>query len=95
MPKRIITITDADRRVDYELSVSYDRLPREPEVGLGEGIEVNGVRCLAVTTWCGDWGGYTEVALDRQIAVGAWCGRTYKDEIEEALQKETANANVG
>jgi len=87
-----IQITDEDRRVDYSLQVSVDALDAEPEVGLGQAIEVNTVRCTEVTTWLGDYavsafpGHDARESLEKKL--GQWCLDRYADEITEAIQSQ-------
>lgn len=88
---KAITISDADRKVDYVLVVNYDRLPPEPEVGYAGGVEVNSVRCVEIVTWCGEYGtsaypGHDPMAcLEKKI--GEWCREKYLTEIEERLEQ--------
>src|SRR5262245_13391918 len=93
-----ITISDADRSIDWTLAVSYDFLPgAKPHFGWRHGghpgeppaVEVAAVRCLEAALWCGDWalaaspGLQEPPGLERKI--GAWCLDTYPDAIAEAL----------
>src|SRR5690348_5703616 len=59
-----ITITDADRSVDYILAVACDFLPpcrARPgwldggEAGAGPAVEINRVRCIEMAVWCGKY----------------------------------------
>ena len=94
----IITITDADRIVDYTLAVACDFLPgAAPRAGWRDGgdpgeapaVEINAVRCLEVAVWCGKHAVSALPAADPRESlesrIGAWCLDRYGDEIEQAV----------
>jgi hypothetical protein len=93
-----ITITDADRAVDYTLAVVCDFLPGTAprfgwrdggEPGEGPAVEISRVRCLEMAVWCGKHavpalpGAARRESLESRI--GAWCLEKYADEIEQAV----------
>src|SRR5262245_49999462 len=93
-----ITITDADRSVDYTLAIACDLLPGcRPRPGWGDGgdpgagpaVEINRVRCVEMALWCGKYavsalpGADPRESLEAKI--GAWCLEKYGDEIEQAV----------
>jgi hypothetical protein len=93
-----ITITDADRGVDYTLAVACDFLPGlAPRYGWRDGgepgeapaVEINRVRCVEMALWCGKYavsalpGADVQKSLEAKI--GAWCLEKYAAEIEQAV----------
>ena len=93
-----ITISDADRRVDYMLAVSCDLLsgsaPRRGwldggDSGAAPAVEIGRVRCLEMALWCGQYavsafpGGDPRESLEQRI--GEWCLDKYAAEIEAAV----------
>src|SRR5262245_57617009 len=93
-----ITVTDADRLVDYTLSVAYDFLPGSaPCQGWRDGghpgeapaVEINRVRCVEIAVWCGSRVVSALPAADAQESletqIGAWCLAHYAEEIEQAV----------
>ncbi len=92
MAMQTITITDADQNRDYTLEISFDLLPDEPEFGYHGGVEVAGVRCTEIITWCGDASVSAfpvhdeRASLERRI--GQWCLERYREEIEAAVMEE-------
>lgn len=89
MSTQIVTVEDNDRCVDFVLDVSFDCLPAEPDLGLGDNIEINSVRCIEVITWIGKRavssypGREDEIGLEQKM--GAHCLERYELEIREAL----------
>jgi hypothetical protein len=94
----MITITDADRAVDYTLAVACDFLPGAvPRLGWRDGgepgeapaVEINRVRCVEVTTWCGKHAVSaipgTDPRESLEAMIGNWCLEKYPDEIEQAV----------
>jgi len=95
-----ITITDADRSVDYTLAVACDFLPdcrprpgwRDGgDPGAGPAVEINRVRCVEIAVWCGRQAISALPAADAQESleskIGAWCLERYPEEIEQALRE--------
>ena len=93
-----ITLTDADRSVDYTLSVACDFLAGSaPCQGWRDGghpgeapaIEINRVRCVEIAVWCGSHAVSALPAADAQESlerqIGAWCLEHYAKEIEQAV----------
>lgn len=93
-----VTISDADRRIDYLLAVGCDFLagtaPRwgwrhGGEPGTGPAVEINHVRCLEVAVWCGKSAVSAFPAADAreslETRIGAWCLEKYAEEIEQAV----------
>ncbi len=93
-----ITITDADRSVDYTLAVACDFLPgAAPRFGWRDGgepgeapaVEISRVRCVEVTLWCGKYGVSALPGADSreslETKIGAWCREKYADEIQQAV----------
>src|SRR5436190_22362209 len=93
-----ITISDADRNVDYILAVACDFLAGSgSRPGWLEGgqpteapaVEISRVRCLEMALWCGQyavsaWPGRDPCeSLEQRI--GDWCLDKYSDEIETAV----------
>jgi hypothetical protein len=96
-----VTISDADRQVDYTLCVGCDFLaaaaPRwgwrnGGEPGSGPAVEINQVRCLEVAVWCGPFAISALPATDARKSlekrIGAWCLDNYANEIEQAVLEE-------
>jgi len=93
-----ITITDADRSVDYTLAVACDFLPdcrprpgwRDGgDPGAGPAVEINRVRCVEMAVWCGKHAVSALPAADPrqslEAKIGAWCLEKYAGEIEQAV----------
>jgi hypothetical protein len=93
-----ITITDADRSVDYTLAVACDYLPGcPPRPGWGDGgdpgaapaVEINRVRCIEMAVWCGKHAVSALPCADPreslEAKIGAWCLARYAEEIEQAV----------
>lgn len=93
-----ITITDADRSVDYTLAVACDFLsgsaPRYGwldggEAGEAPAVEISSVRCLEVALWCGRYAVSALPGADSleslESKIGAWCLEKYAAEIEQAV----------
>jgi hypothetical protein len=93
-----ITITDADRAIDYTLAVACDFLPGCPsrpgwsdggDPGAGPAVEINRVRCVEMAVWCGKYAVSALPAADLreslEARIGAWCLEKYGDEIEQAV----------
>src|SRR5262249_52322703 len=93
-----ITITDADRSVDYTLDVACDFLPGGAgysgwldggQPGEASAVEVNRVRCIEVAIWCGKHAVSALPAADPrqslESTIGAWCFEKYREEIEAAV----------
>jgi hypothetical protein len=93
-----ITITDADRSVDYTLAVAGDFLPGARcrrgwldggDPGEGPAVEINSVRCIEVALWCGKHAVSALPADDPRESleskIGAWCLEKYRVEIEQAV----------
>ena len=93
-----ITITDADRIVDYTLAVACDFLPgSRPKMGWRDGgdpgeapaVEINSVKCLEIAVWCGKNAISALPAADGRLSlesrIGAWCLERYAEEIEQAV----------
>jgi hypothetical protein len=93
-----ITISDADRSVDYILAVSCDFLcgsaPRlgwldGGEPGAAPQVEIGRIRCLEMALWCGPYavsafpGSDLRESLEQRI--GEWCLHKYAAEIEAAV----------
>src|SRR5258708_20808902 len=93
-----VTISDADRNVDYILDVSCDFLcGSAPRAGWRDGgqpgaapaVEISRVRCLEMALWCGQYavsalpGGDPRQSLEQRI--GEWCLDKYFAEIEAAV----------
>src|SRR5689334_8089143 len=93
-----ITITDADRSVDYTLDVACDFLPGAPDYcgwldggqpGEASAVEINRVRCIEMAVWCGKQavsampGADPRQSLESKI--GAWCLEKYRSDIEAAV----------
>jgi hypothetical protein len=96
--KATITITDADRSVDYTLAVAGDFLPATPRrrgwldgghPGEGPAVEIDSVRCIEVALWCGKHAVSALPAADPcaslESKIGAWCLEKYREEIEQAV----------
>jgi hypothetical protein len=92
-----ITISDADRAVDYVLAVACDFLAGSaPRSGWLDGgapgeapaVEISRVRCLEMAVWCGKYavsalpGADLCASLEQRI--GDWCLDQYPGEIETA-----------
>jgi hypothetical protein len=102
-----ITISDADREVDYLLEVTCDFLtglaPRwgwrdGGDAGEAPAVEVSRVRCQEIAVWCGPYAvsawpaGDCRRSLEQQI--GQWCLEKYSEEIElAALENCLAQRN--
>jgi hypothetical protein len=93
-----ITITDADRSIDYTLAVACDYLPgagARPgwldggDPGAAPAVEVNRVRCVEMAVWCGKYAVSALPAADPreslEAKIGAWCLEKYAIEIEQAV----------
>jgi hypothetical protein len=93
-----VTISDADRNVDYILLVDCDFLAGSAphwgwrnggEPGEGPAVEVNHVRCLELAVWCGKSAVAAFPAADARESlegrIGAWCLDKYPQEIEQAV----------
>ena len=93
-----VTISDADRQIDYTLAVGCDYLagaaPRwgwrnGGEPGAGPAVEINHVRCLEIAVWCGRCAVSAFPAADAreslETRIGAWCLENYAEEIEQAV----------
>jgi len=93
-----ITITDADRSVDYTLAGACDFVPgAAPRYGWLDGgepgeapaVEINNVRCLEMSLWCGKYAVSALPAADHheslELKIGAWCLEKYPAEIEQAV----------
>jgi len=93
-----ITVTDADRSVDYTLAVACDFLPGAGPVcgwrngghpGEAPAIEISRVRCIEIATWCGKHAVSALPAADPheslESKIGAWCLEKYPEEIEQAV----------
>jgi len=93
-----ITITDADRSVDYTLAVACDFLPGSSvrygwldggEPGEAPAVEINLVRCVEVALWCGKHAVSALPGADHreslELKLGAWCLEKYPAEIEQAV----------
>lgn len=93
-----VTITDADRAVDYLLAVACDFLAgtraRRGWVdggspGEAPAVEINAVRCLEAALWCGPYAVSAFPAADSRESlerkVGQWCLDRYAEEIEQAV----------
>jgi hypothetical protein len=93
-----VTITDADRCVDYTLAVACDLLPgASPRRGWLDGgdpgeapaVEINRVRCLEVALWCGKYAVSALPAADPrqslEARIGEWCLERYPEEIQQAV----------
>ncbi len=93
-----ITISDADREVDFTLAVACDFLPGAAsrpgwldggDPGEAFAVEINRVLCLEMALWCGDCavaalpGADPRESLESRI--GDWCLRKYQPEIESAV----------
>lgn len=100
-----VTITDADRHVDYVLAVACDYRPGMRgrygwldggEPGEAPAVEINAVRCLEVAVWCGDEAvsafpaGGGRDSLESRI--GRWCLEKYAEEIEQAVLETVLGA---
>lgn len=93
-----VTISDADRNVDYLLAVGCDFLAGSAgrpgwrnggEPGEGPAVEINHVRCLEVAVWCGKCAVSAFPAADAreslETRIGQWCLDKYPHEIEQAV----------
>ncbi len=93
-----VTITDADRFVDYTLAVACDFLAGAAShrgwldgghPGEAPAIEIHHVRCVEIALWCGKYAVSAVPAADPRESleskVGAWCLEKYRDEIEQAI----------
>ncbi len=93
-----MTITDADRSVDYTLAVACDFLAGTParrgwldggHPGEAPAVEINAVRCLEVALWCGKYAVSAFPAADTRESlekkIGQWCLDRYPEEIEQAV----------
>jgi hypothetical protein len=93
-----ITITDADRSVDFTLAVACDFLPGcgaragwldGGDAGTGPAVEINCVRCVEMAVWCGKYAVSALPAADTreslEAKIGAWCLEKYAGEIEQAI----------
>jgi hypothetical protein len=102
-----ITISDADRSVDYTLAVACDFLPGAARFrgwrdgghpGEAPAIEINRVRCIEIAMWCGKHAVSALPAADPRESleskIGAWCLENYEEEIEQAVL-ETVLARRG
>lgn len=93
-----VTITDADRSVDYTLGVACDFLAgararrgwlEGGHPGEAPAVEINSVRCLEVALWCGKYavsafpGADSRESLEKKV--GQWCIDKYPEEIERAI----------
>jgi len=93
-----ITISDADRCIDYTLAVACDFLqgaaPRRGwrdggDPGEAPAVEINRVRCVEISLWCGKYAVTALPAADArrslETQIGAWCLEKYHAEIEQAV----------
>ncbi len=93
-----ITISDADRCLDFTLAVACDFLPgAAPRRGWLNGghpgeapaVEINRVRCVEIALWCGKYAVSALPAADTrqslETTIGAWCREKYPEEIEQAV----------
>src|SRR5262245_36400959 len=93
-----ITISDADRSVDYTLAVACDLLPgcraragwlEGGEPGAGPAVEINRGRCVEMAVWCGKYAVSALPCADTreslEAKIGAWCLEKYAGEIEQAI----------
>lgn len=93
-----ITITDADRSIDYTLAVACDFRPGSPayagwrdggDPGEAPAVEIGTVRCLEIAVWCGKHAVSALPAADGrqslETRIGAWCLERYLEEIEQEL----------
>ena len=93
-----ITISDADRQVDYILAVACDFLAGSPpragwldggDPGEGAAVEINRVRCLGMAVWCGQYAVSalpgTDPRESLETRIGDWCLDQYPEEIETAV----------
>jgi hypothetical protein len=93
-----VTISDADRSVDFTLAVACDFLAGAPArrgwleggyPGEAPAVEINSVRCLEVALWCGKYavsafpGADSRESLEKKV--GQWCLDMYPEEIEQAV----------
>jgi hypothetical protein len=93
-----VTISDADRCVDYILAVSGDFLSGSApclgwrdggEPGAASAVEIGRVRCLEMVVWCGPCavsalpGDGPGDSLEKRI--GKWCLDKFPAEIEAAV----------
>src|SRR6266849_6211422 len=98
-----VTISDADRNVDYLLAVACDVLPGSAprwgwrdggEPGEGPAVEINRVRCLEIAVGCGKCAASAMPAADGRESlesrIGAWCLDRYREEIEQAVLEAMA-----
>jgi hypothetical protein len=98
-----VTITDADRSVDYTLAVDCDFLAGAParrgwldggHPGEAPAVEINAVRCLEVALWCGKYAVSAFPAADARESlekkIGQWCLDRYPEEIEQAVLENVA-----
>jgi hypothetical protein len=93
-----ITISDADRHVDYILAVACDFLAGSParpgwleggEPGEAPAVEISRVLCLEMALWCGPYAVSALPAADHRQSleqrIGEWCLDKYPEEIESAV----------
>lgn len=96
-----ISITDADRMLDFTLAVdcSYREGTRSRpgwrdggEKGEAPAVEIERARCLDVVVWCGKTGvsAVPGLADDERLEsrLGEWCLAHYAEEIERAVWEQ-------
>jgi hypothetical protein len=103
-----VTISDADRGLDFRLEVACDYFPAtRPHWGWRHGgepgeaarVELQQVRCLEVVIQCGR----VEIAANPRSGdspavarqVGEWCRTKYADEITQAVLDQINAAHPG
>lgn len=90
-----ITISHADRAIDYTLDVAFEFRPGSPaRMGWGSAgdpgeaprVEIETVRCVSYVVWH-DKHADEVVVPRRPFVVGGWCLENLRAEIEEELLK--------
>jgi hypothetical protein len=97
----LVTIHDADRKIDLKLAVEYSRRGgvRDRrgwndggEPGESPAIELERARCLEVVVWFGTHPVSAASAVDPEdlleARLGTWCLAHYADEVERAVETE-------
>ena len=94
MKATTITVTHADRAIDYTLEVTYEFRPGSParmgwggagDPGEAPRVEIETVRCESYAVWHGK--SADPVVPDDPCSRGRWCLEHLRAEIEEELLK--------
>ena len=93
-----VTIEDADRRLEFTLSVVYRHrqvvFPRMGwrnggDPGEAEAVEIDRAQCRAVVVWLGNIPLVADLGVIREqplgVRIGDWCLQEYESEIAAAI----------